>query len=189
MNKHYIGLGGAGANIIQQMIKAEIEGKYTIINAINRPQVSHAINFIEFTPPGIKLKNGDGVFILPDYDAKLVVPESVTEIIKTSNNCVLIAGLGQYTGTNLTNYFIEKFRIQHKQFRAIATIPFVFEDQARERAFKLVYKLSNASQFIPVDLENIIRKYGHLHLKIGDLFSAADGILLNLALKSEFAIP
>ena len=92
---HFIGLGGAGSNIIEHIHKKGINARYTCITSPERPHLPADIEFILFGPAGhdyhtYKVEMKD-----------LEISDDIQNLFKGDSMFVLFAGFGGTTGTNL----------------------------------------------------------------------------------------
>jgi len=164
---HFIGLGGAGCNIIENIHKKGIKARYTCITSPERSYLPADIEFIPFGPAEhdyhtyqVKMKN-------------LEISEDVKNIFDGNSSFVLFAGFGGTTGTNLTRQISAMLHQKDKKFMVIYTMPFNFEGPSR-KAFTLKAKqamdgFSNAHSF---NLEVIRQTYGNVKLNVA--FQKAD---------------
>lgn len=170
---HFIGLGGAGSNLVEFINKNGIKAKYTIITNPERLDLASNINFIEYIPKGESLKVDNKEIRLSDFSQKISIPEKVKDLFIANENFVLLAGFGGYTGTLMTGELIEMLRKNGKTFFTFCSLPFNFEGQKRKSlANEMKEKLQNFTNFSCFDLESIREKYGDLAVK--EAFEKAD---------------
>jgi cell division GTPase FtsZ len=172
-NLHFVGIGGAGSNIVELIYKKGIKAKYTIITNPERLDLPSNINFIEYIPKGESLKVENKEIRLSDFSQKISIPEKVKDLFIADENFVLLAGFGGYTGTLMTIELIEILGKNGKTFFTFCSLPFNFEGQKRKSfANEMKEKQKNLTNFSCVDLESIRDKYGDLALK--EAFEKAD---------------
>jgi cell division GTPase FtsZ len=157
---HFIGIGGAGSNGVEFLHKKGIQAKYTCISNPVRENLPSAINFIHFIPPGEKY-------------SEMKPPAEVLEIFDRDDQFVLLAGLGGYTGTYMTEQLTHFLQAKKKSFMTICSLPFHFEGQKkRERSEQMLHKLQSSANFFSFDLQDIKKRYGNMKLNIA--FERAD---------------
>jgi cell division GTPase FtsZ len=104
---------------------------------------------------------------------KLTLPNEVKALLNENHKYLLLAGLGGYTGTNMTEQITSLLRRNKKNFMAICGLPFYFEGQVRRlHADRVKIKLQTLANFKYFELQNIREKYGNLLMK--DAFQKAD---------------
>src|SRR5690606_33418372 len=136
MQFHFIGLGGAGCNVVEGMHAKEIQGKFTCITELKRPHLAEQIQFAIFLPPGDrerKLPSG-----IPDMKLPIQLSDKIKEVFSENDTYILLAGLGGFTGTKLVGQLIPWLQNHHKNFVVCCSIPFAFEGESRDIAFRLV---------------------------------------------------
>lgn len=163
---HFIGLGGAGCNILEYFHKRGLKGKYTCISNPERPLLSSSIKFIKFIPP-VKsyTEDGEESYGVSDMSQPLVVPKEVKDIISANDMYILLTGLGGYTGTYMTELFTTLLKEQNKQFLTICSLPFAFEKERKLYADKITIKFQGLPNFKYYDLEVMKENYGDKTLK------------------------
>ena len=167
LNLHFIGLGGAGCNIIEHIHKKGIKARYTCITSPERSYLPADIEFIPFGPAEIDYHTYK--MEMKDYE----ISKEIQNLFTSNLKFVLFAGFGGNTGTNLTRQLAAMLRQKNKEFMAIYTMPFNFEGPSH-KAFTLKAKqamngISNVHSF---DLEIIRQKYENVTLYVA--FQKAD---------------
>lgn len=152
---HFIGLGGAGTNILNGFFKKRQKGKYTYITSGKREHFSSEINFIFYKPPKMKWDE------VPDISKPLILPEEIKALFTANHKYVLLAGLGGYTGTYMLKEIVTLLKEENKDFLVLCTLPFAFEGLPRKQyseQFKNLFpSFSNLKYF---KNEEIKIKYG-----------------------------
>ena len=160
LNIHFIGLGGAGCNVIEHIHKKGIDARYTCITSLERPHLPDDIEFIQFGPADHDYHTYCKVEM-----KDLEISEDILNLFKSNLLFVLFAGFGGTTGTNLTRQLSAMLHQNSKKFMLIFNMPFNFEGPSR-KAFTLKAKqamdgISNVHSF---DLEVIRQKYENVTL-------------------------
>ncbi|MBU3663787.1 MAG: hypothetical protein FGM41_11410 [Bacteroidetes bacterium] len=159
---HIIGFGGAGSNMIIALQKMGLQAKYTCINQPERENLAHEIKYINFMPPGERRITKTGKeFFIPDMQAPLQVPQNIYSLFKPEAHCLLIAGLGGYTGTYLMEHF-GTWLLEHQlSFTAICVLPFSFERDGSKTIIKRIQKkFKGNKRFQFIDLDTYKEKFG-----------------------------
>jgi cell division GTPase FtsZ len=163
---HFIGLGGAGSNMIKSIFDIGVKGKYTYISDFKKLNFEKEIEFMPYVSPGKRIiKNNIEIYKEVDYNKNLVLTDSIKKIFLSNNLFILLSGLGGYTGTFMTEKLSEFLVYKKKEFVVISTLPFSFEDTERkfiaEKSIKILQKLEN---FYSFELENYKKEFGNLKL-------------------------
>jgi cell division GTPase FtsZ len=163
---HFVGLGGAGSNIVEYFHRKGIKGRFTCITNPERPGLSSDIRFIDFKPPCRSLYlNNKEVYKIYNPDQIIEVPLSVKNLIESDENYVLLVGLGGYTGTNLLLELTKLLQSKEKKFIILCSIPFSFEGQkTKSIAYKAVTNIDNQIKLKVYDPDQIIGKNKNLPL-------------------------
>jgi cell division protein FtsZ len=177
----FVGFGGAGCNVAELLYKKGLAGKFTCISHPVRTYPSEDIQFIHFIPPGEPIYHqGEEIFRRHDPDHPLDVPAAIEEIFDRSSRYVLIAGLGGFTGTTMTEKFVLQLHVRKIPFLAIASVPFEFEGAKRNHAARAALdKLLDVPGFHHVELQSFASGNGHLTLS--EAFAKADAGMAEMA--------
>lgn len=165
---HFIGLGGAGSNLVELICKKGIEGKYTIITNPERKVLDANINFIKYIPnaESTRLMSERRVIKLADYEHFVLIPTKIKDVFKNEETYVLLAGLGAYTGTLLTVALTKMLQENKKPFIIVCSLPFDFEEKIQVFANEVKERLQNSTNFNCIDLNYIEEKQGSLTIKV-----------------------
>ena len=167
LNLHFIGLGGAGSNIIENIHKKGIKARYTCITSPERPYLHAAIEFIPFGPAEHDYHT---------YQAEmkdLEITDDIQHLFNGDSMFVLFAGFGGTTGTNLTRQLSAMLQRNNKKFMVIYTMPFKFEGSNRNAfALKTEQAMEGISNVHSFNLEVIRQNYGNVTLNVA--FQKAD---------------
>lgn len=155
---HFIGLGGAGCNILEFFHQKGLKGNYTCITNPKRENLSKDIQFIHYCSPRDEKTKG----ILADMTVPLILSEEVKAVFSENYTYVLLAGLGSYTGTYMTEELTILLQENNKNFVSICCMPFLFEgDLYRLYAEKIKNRFQILPNFRFYDLEEIKEKHGN----------------------------
>lgn len=155
---HFVGLGGAGSNMVEYIQKKGTKGKFTCISHPVRPNLDANIQFVHFLPPGTSyVHNGVESIRVSEMNQPIEVPPQVWSLFLAQEPVVLLAGLGGYTGTYMMEALIPYLQEQQKTFLGLACIPFWFEEQRKKQAEKTTLKLNKYENFHSFDLDTLIR--------------------------------
>ena len=164
---HFIGLGGAGSNIIEHIHKKGITARYTCITSPERPKLPADIEFIQFGPAGHDYHN----YKVEMKDIE--ISDDIQNLFKGDLMFVLFAGFGGTTGTNLTRQLSAMLQRNNKKFMVIYTMPFNFEGVSRNAfALKTKQAIDGISNVHSFNLEVIRQNYGNVTLNVA--FQKAD---------------
>lgn len=161
---HFIGVGGAGCNMIEQLYQRGTTGKFTCITQPQRPYLPQDIRFIEFVSPGEPVYHkGELMYRNTNWEADLKIPDSVLQLFHPNEKYVLFSGLGGYTGTKLTVALSLLLKEQNIPAITVCSLPFEFEGNRRAaKAQEAIDQLKHLSSFHYFPLENIRERYGNL---------------------------
>lgn len=172
---HFVGLGDAGAILIDYFNKNGLSGKFSCISNVKPDNLSSEIQFFHFTPPGKnKIPDKHGFYGVYDMNAQLIIPESFKKVFESNNKFILIAGLGGYTGTKMIKNLSALLHNKNKEFYTICTLPFQFEGIKRMKiANKALNEIQKYSKCFYYNLENINQEYNG-ELMLSQAFNIAD---------------
>lgn len=155
---HFVGLGGAGCNILELFHQKGLKGNYTCITNPKRENLQKDIQFIHYCSPRDEKMRG----ILADMTVPLILPKEVKAVFAENCTYVLLAGFGSYTGTYMTEELAIWLQKNNKHFISICCMPFFFEgDLHRLHAEKVKNRFQHLPNFIFYDLEEMREKYGN----------------------------
>lgn len=124
-NLHFIGLGFAGRNVILNIYKKRIDGKYTYMCYRQHPEMTSDINFIYYEyPRHFRQPNELGkqpISLLPE----------MMKILSDDRIYIVVVGLGAYSGTSLISDTLKYLESNNKRYLAICTLPFKNEGRSR----------------------------------------------------------
>jgi cell division protein FtsZ len=175
-----IGVGGAGGNAINNMIRSEIYGvEFLVANTdvkdLNKSQAPTKINL------GAKLTKGLGAGGNPEK-GRLAAEESINDIetaLQDTNMLFIAAGMGGGTGTGAAPVIARKAREMGILTLGIVTLPFDFDGQIKREnaALGINELLEFVDTLIVIPNTKITKIYGKLFFK--DAFKKADEIITN----------
>ncbi len=171
---HFIGLGGAGYRMVEQLYKKGIRGKYTIINDTRSPELPSDVGFIQFVAPEPdKIMFGHKLYAVSDIEKDLGIPVKIKALVEGNENFVILAGLGRYTGSYLSMKLSGLFHQENKDCMVVTTLPFSFEGKhTRDVAMHAHQRIRTNSKHLTFDLNDTIKEYGNIGVQ--DAFRVAD---------------
>jgi cell division GTPase FtsZ len=163
---HFIGLGGAGTNILTHFLRNGVEGQFTSITCTAREDLRLAgVRFIPFKTNG---------------SDKL--SDQVKEIFKGNDQYVLLAGIGGSTGTKLMDELLHW--LPEKKYLAICTLPFGFEGPSRQIVSKGFYEKYEGSPRVKFfDMDAFRKVNGGLKMK--EVFDKSHEQLLEIFMQGQ----
>ena len=177
-NIKVFGVGGAGGNAVNRMVKEGVRGVEfyvcnTDLQVLNDSPVSNRIVL------GRELTGGLGAGGNPEI-GRMAAEESIEEIrneIKGADMIFITAGLGGGTGTGAAPVFAKIAKEEGALTVAIVTNPFVFEGRKRsEQAAAGLEKIKkHVDSLIVVSNNNLLEVLGRK--PISEAFEAADNVL------------
>ncbi len=176
-----IGVGGAGGNAINNMIRSGLQGvKFIAANTDAQAlEVSRADTRIQL---GDNITEGLGAGANPQIgrDAALETVEELRSALKESHMVFITAGLGGGTGTGATPVIAEICREMGALTVAVVTRPFSFEGRKRaqiaEQGLSELKKVVDTAITIPNDR---LRVLASKKATLMEMFMRADEILLH----------
>ena len=174
-----IGVGGAGCNAVNNMIRAELQGvEFVVCNTDAQSlAISHAERRVQM---GAGLTMGLGAGARPDV-GRMAAEESLAEIIEHlagSHMVFVAAGMGGGTGTGAAPIIARAAREQGILTVAVVTKPFQFEGQHRMRlAEQGIEELQRVCDtLIAIPNQNLFR-IANERTTFADAFRLADEVL------------
>lgn len=156
---HFIGLGGAGCNMLEYIQKQGIVARYTCITNPVRNNLSSEIIVLKFDSP----RNYTLIENWHKQDLKL--PMSIKMLLHSNSHYVILSGLGGYTGTMLTKSIMKHLKKQEKDVMTICCLPFKFETPRNIIANDISRDLTKHAKVNFIDLNLVSKGYGHISLK------------------------
>jgi cell division protein FtsZ len=174
-----VGVGGAGCNAVNNMIRAELQGvEFVVCNTDAQSlAISHAERRVQM---GSGLTMGLGAGARPDV-GRMAAEESLAEIIEHlagSHMVFVAAGMGGGTGTGAAPIIARAAREQGILTVAVVTKPFQFEGQHRMRlAEQGIEELQRVCDtLIAIPNQNLFR-IANERTTFADAFRMADEVL------------
>jgi len=130
-----IGIGGAGNNTVNSMLKQEYDSNIEFIVANTDAQTLEASNAKTKVQLGIKLTKGLGSGANPEI-GKRAAEEDLDKILEVVNDADIIflaAGMGGGTGSGALPVIAQALREHNILTIAVVTKPFTFEGKRREK--------------------------------------------------------
>ncbi len=176
-----IGVGGAGGNAINNMIRSGLQGvKFIAANTDAQAlEISRADVRIQL---GSSITEGLGAGANPQIgrDAALETVEEIRNALKDSHMVFITGGLGGGTGTGATPVIAEVCREMGALTVAVVTKPFSFEGKKRaliaEQGLDELKKVVDTAITIPNDR---LRALASKKATLMEMFMKADEILLH----------
>ena len=160
---HFVGLGGAGFQLMPYFQKRLPEARFTCIDR----------ELPETEPENME-------FIRVNLSSNL--SETIQTNFRSKDHYVLLAGLGGSTGTQLATQLSSLLHQNKQSFMTICSLPFTFQGAAmRSRAEQTAARLSYLPGFHCLDLDEIGKPHGHL--LIGEVFEKVDEAFYSKFLK------
>ncbi len=171
---HFIGLGGAGSRMVEQLYNKGIRGKFTIVNDTRNPELTSDVGFIRFVAPEPdKVMFGHKLYGVTDIKKDLGIPVNIKALVGGNENFVILAGLGRYTGSYLSMKLSGMLHQGNKDCMVVTTLPFSFEGKhTRDVAMYAHQRIRANSKHLTLDLNDTIKEYGTLGVQ--DAFRVAD---------------
>lgn len=174
-----IGVGGAGGNAVNNMIKLKLEGVEFLVCNTDAQALKHAQakNRVQL---GHEITQGLGAGSRPDV-GRAAAEESMEDIVKRleSNHMVFItAGMGGGTGTGAAPVIARAARERGILTVGVVTKPFHFEGSHRMRTAE--HGIEELQQYVDtliiIPNQNLFR-IANEHTTFADAFSMADNVL------------
>ena len=134
-NKHFIGCGGAGKILLEELTKKKVEGHYIRIKK-KQDEVGYIYNATVFEYED--QNDADNFYLSPDLQ----------EFLLKTDNFVILAGFGGKTGTYYTVLLVDFFEKNNKTYQGLITIPFAFEGQLKNNLAKKMFDKLNRNKNI-----------------------------------------
>ncbi len=173
-----IGVGGAGGNAVDHMIREGVNG----VEFICANTDAQALKRSE---AGIRLQLGEsglGAGAKPDAgrDAAQIGREHIAEALAGSHMCFITAGMGGGTGTGAAPVVAEVAREMGILTVAVVTKPFAFEGAKRMRAAEAgIEEIARSVDSLIVILNEKLMEVLGDDVGVQDAFKAADNVLRN----------
>lgn len=171
-----LGVGGAGCNAIDHMIRERVEGVEFV--AINTDAQALARSL---APTKVQLgKSGLGAGSKPEAgrEAAFESREQIVEVLEGAHMVFLTAGMGGGTGTGATPVMAEIAKEMGILTVAVVTKPFEFENRDRVAESGIEELTRHVDSLIVVLNDRLIEVYGE-DASFEGCFKAADNVLKN----------
>jgi len=179
---HFIALGSVGCDALEIIYNKGVKAKYSYICYLKRKHLPVDIDFIYFIPPG-KIESDELIesFKLPDMNVELVVPDEILALFNEDHRYILLSGVGDYTGTFMTDKLSQFLIENNKDFLVICRIPLSFENIKKPYAEVIRLKFQLMSNFRIFESDMMFKKYGNI--KVKDAFEKLDKEFYNIFLE------
>lgn len=181
---HFVGLGGAGCNVVERICDKGMPGRYTCISSPARPGLSEKITFLEMQFEGRpeQFLYG-GRYRFNSLYKTFQLPPAVKNIFKQGEKTILFAGLGGLTGSCLITRSAQHLLKNKFSFETIVAQPFGFEGSQRlDVAEKVIKDLGHLPDYKMIHFDHIRSRYGNLSVK--NAFARADEEMIKLIASS-----
>lgn len=165
---HFVGLGSGGSQVLIHFQTKGIKARFTSVSQFRFPELAPEVNFIEFISPGKSIyhKAGKEIFREVDMTEPVSVPSSILDLFNEDLVFVLLAGLGGYTGTFMTQELVPWLSSRNKSFVSICNLPFGFEGKKKNFYAKMAVEMLQAIRgFTCFNPATIREKYGNLSIR------------------------
>ncbi len=176
-----IGVGGAGCNAVNTMIRAGLQGvEYIVANTdIQALNASLAPTKIQL---GVDVTKGLGAGANPEIGRKAALDEyeKLSEVIEGSDMVFVTAGMGGGTGTGAGPVIAKLAKELGALTVGVVTKPFLFEGKKRARQADsgILILEENVDSLITIPNQRLLYLAGE-NLSLVETFKKADEILLN----------
>ena len=174
-----VGVGGAGGNAVNNMIRAELEGVEFLVCNTDAQAMNHTLSE-RHIQLGAELTQGLGAGSRPDV-GRAAAEESIREVMEqlTGNHMVFItAGMGGGTGTGAAPVIAKAAREQGMLCVGVVTKPFQFEGRHRMQLAEAgITELAQyVDTLIVIPNQNLFR-VANEKTTFADAFKMADDVL------------
>ena len=167
---HYIGLGGAGCQIVDYILKNKKPQNSSFI-CIEKERISDL-------SPQIKQLS----FSVEEQNKQHFLTPEIRDVFTKGNRYVLIGGLGGVTGTYLFEKLNRWLFEQNHNFLSVCNTPFAFEGRKRSViAESIIQQFQYRDNFEYFAADTIRETHGNLSLS--QAFREIDNLLYELAQK------
>ena len=173
------GVGGAGGNAVNNMLKSDLKGANFVVTNTDAQALAHSQskNKIQL---GVSLTKGLGAGASPDVGKDSAI-ESESEIrshLEGSNMVFITAGMGGGTGTGASPIIAKLARELGILTVGVVTLPFLFEGDKRRRAADkgLLELQKHVDTLIVIPNQNLFR-IANENTTFQEAFEMADEVL------------
>jgi len=161
---HIVGLGSAGTKVLQ-LIKDK--GYGDIYTAINDGEDLHdGSHFIHYSDSMTKRDRLLYEYDHPEATFPFSFPDEVRQVFQRDQKYVLLGGLGGHTATQMSKAIIPYLKQENISFKAVFTLPFIFEGNRKMAFAGEVVDMSNGNPNIRfVDTETMRPNMGNLTIR------------------------
>jgi cell division GTPase FtsZ len=153
----YIGLGGAGTNMLFELSKNIKNANCISINNKLQDNWDKDVQFVRFKSSLTDENNAQDFVNLSRN-----IPAEISAIFKDGYSYKILVGLGGQTGTLLALMIDRYFKHTSIDYEIYATIPFQFETKKKEIANTILTILHFGKNTIAFDLEHFKNKWGNI---------------------------
>jgi cell division protein FtsZ len=180
-NIKVVGVGGAGGNALNNMVKNNLAGVSFIacntdVQALERNQAAHKVQIGSGLTRGL----GAGADPVKGWEAAKEDASRVEEYLKGADMVFVTAGMGGGTGTGAAPVIAQIARSVGALTVGVVTKPFEFEGKPRLRnAEKGLQALKNAVDTLIIIPNQRLLAIANKHMTLLEAFREADNILYN----------
>lgn len=162
---HIVGLGSAGTRVMELCYNSGLGDVYSAITnssecELEGVQVIHYKHELSVRERVLQEINH------PEAIVPFALPDETLNIFTADHRYVLLAGLGGYTGTHMSKEIIPLLQRQGKDFKAIFSLPFVFQGKnVVEFAKEVIDQYFDLPQIKFFNSELIREEYGDMPIK------------------------
>lgn len=176
-----VGVGGAGCNAVNTMIRMGLEGVEFITANTDRQALDASLAGVKI-PIGTEVTKGLGAGANPEVGRKSALEDyaRISEILAGADMVFITAGMGGGTGTGAAPVFAKIAKEMGALTVGVVTKPFQFEGKKRFRQAVLgIEELrANVDSLITIPNQRLLAISG-VSLSMIDAFKKADEVLLN----------
>ena len=159
---HFVGLGGAGCNVVELAMQKYPNANYTFINNSTRNNIPSRVNFVDIADYTKHTKYKGFSFSNEEF----LNMKSVTSIFKNKEELyILFVGLGGQTGSPLCVPLLKYLRKEKIDCFLSANFPFDFEGKIRSQ---IANYTKNELKYFPnvhcIDADTIRIEFGNIQI-------------------------
>jgi cell division protein FtsZ len=176
-----IGVGGAGCNAVNTMIKAGLTGVEYIVANTDSQSLAASLASVKIQL-GSEITKGLGAGANPEVGKKAALEdyEKIGEVIENSDMIFVTAGMGGGTGTGAAPVIAKLAKELGALTVGVVTKPFFFEGKKRMRIANAGISVfeDNVDSLITIPNQRLLYLAGD-NMSLVDTFMKADEVLLN----------
>lgn len=151
---HILGLGSAGTHVAEYFFSKEQQHTFTSISCPPKKFIQH----LDFN---YKINDETLSDSSSEWLDQLSLDVSISEIVESNKNTILIAGLGGALGRELLSLCIEHLEESNALYTVLGIMPFRFEGKlAQERAEEFRQQHAGNNSIIYFENEDLVKSCG-----------------------------